>query len=46
VPLGGQVVVVAVKGPFRQRKPAGEVMQFGEGHIADQVRPQPIAIRP
>jgi hypothetical protein len=35
--LGRQVVVIAVKASPRRPEQFGERVQFGEGHVADQV---------
>ncbi len=46
MPLGRQVVVVAVEAPVGKGQPSGEIVQLGKGHVADQMCPEPVPVRP
>ncbi len=46
VSMGRKVVMVAVEAPVGKGQPSGEIVQLGKGHVADQMRPQPVPVRP
>src|SRR5205823_591004 len=41
VQVGGHVVVVAFEGTRRDAEALGELVELAEGHVADQMRPEP-----
>ena len=38
--------MVAVEGSLRKPEQAGKVVQLGKGSVTDQMRPQPVPVRP